>query len=125
MLVVEDEPRVCEMIERALRREHEVIAVSCGRAALDQVAGGTWFDVIISDVMMPNMTGVQLLETLLQVAPAQARRLVFLSGGVFTADTRARLDELGTIQLEKPISGHELRSAVRRVAAASAARNAA
>jgi CheY-like chemotaxis protein len=102
-----------------LRRDHEVVAVSCGRAALDQVGAGVWFDAIVSDVMMPNMTGIELLEALVHLDPEQAKRLIFLSGGVFTPETRARLDDLGTVQLEKPIAAKELRRAVMGVAASS------
>jgi PAS domain S-box-containing protein len=113
ILVVDDEPRVLEMLARVLRRDHDVVAAACGAAALEQVRGGATFDAIVSDVMMPNMTGLELLEELLQIAPAQARRMIFLSGGVFTAETRARLDELGAVQLEKPVSAQQLREAVR------------
>ncbi|MEO8552020.1 MAG: ATP-binding protein, partial [Kofleriaceae bacterium] len=116
VLVVDDEPMVRDMLARVLRRDHDVVTVSCGRAALDEITAGGWFDVVISDVMMPNMTGVDLLEELLRVAPTQARRLVFLSGGVFTAQTRERLEELGTLVLEKPTSPKDLRDAVTRVA---------
>jgi CheY-like chemotaxis protein/two-component sensor histidine kinase len=117
VLVVDDEPLVVDMLARLLRRDHEVVAVSCGRAALEQLGGGTWFDAIVSDVMMPNMTGIELLETLVRIDPEQAKRLIFLSGGVFTPETRARLDELGTLLLEKPVGMKELRCAVMGVAA--------
>ena len=116
VLVVDDEPRVAEMLQRVLRRDHEVVAVSCGRDALDQVQAGVWFDAIVTDVMMPNMTGLELLDELVQLAPEQAKRLILLSGGVFTAETRARLDEIGTLQLEKPTNSNELRRAVMTIA---------
>jgi PAS domain S-box-containing protein len=116
VMVVDDEPLVTEMLERVLRRDHEVVAVSCGRDALDKVNAGVWFDAIVSDVMMPNMTGLELLEALVELAPEQAKRLIFLSGGVFTQETRRRLAELGTLQLEKPINTKDLRRSVMSVA---------
>ena len=67
--------------------------------------------------MMPNMTGVELLEELLRSAPEQASRLFFISGGVFALETRARLDELGTRVLEKPVSRADLRAAIADVIA--------
>jgi PAS domain S-box-containing protein len=116
VLVVDDEPRVAEMLQRVLRRDHDVVAVSCGRSALEQVHAGAWFDAIVTDVMMPNMTGLELLDELVRIAPEQAKRLILLSGGVFTPETRARLDEIGTLQLDKPTNSNELRRAVMAIA---------
>ncbi|MEO8699557.1 MAG: two-component regulator propeller domain-containing protein [Kofleriaceae bacterium] len=116
VLVVDDEQLVADMLGRVLRRDHDVTVVTCGQAALDLIAGGAWFDAIVSDVMMPNMTGIELLEEIVKLAPVLARRVIFLSGGVFTPQTRARLDELGTLQLEKPVNSKDLRSWVNRVA---------
>lgn len=116
VMVVDDEPLVAEMLSRALRRDHQITVESCGRDALRRIADGARFDAIVSDVMMPNMTGIELLEELMRVAPDQARRLIFLSGGVFSAQTRVRLDELGAPQLAKPVDTNELRSCVLRVA---------
>ncbi|HET7501882.1 MAG TPA: ATP-binding protein [Kofleriaceae bacterium] len=116
VMVVDDEPMVVDMLARVLRRDHDVVTVSCGRAALEHITGGARFDAIVSDVMMPNMTGIELLDALVELDREQAKRLIFLSGGVFTPETRARLDELGTLQLEKPVSPRELRTAVMGVA---------
>ena len=66
--------------------------------------------------MMPNMTGIERIEPLQRMAPDRAHRLTFLSGGVFTAQTRERLDQIGAPQLEKPVSAQELRAWVVRVA---------
>jgi CheY-like chemotaxis protein len=84
--------------------------------AIDHIARGARFDAIVSDVMMPNMTGIELIEELQRMAPDQAQRLIFLSGGVFTAQTRERLDQIGAPQLEKPVRAQELRDWVVRVA---------
>ncbi|HEY6034795.1 MAG TPA: ATP-binding protein, partial [Kofleriaceae bacterium] len=121
VMVVDDDPQVAQMMGRLLRKEHDVTVASCGREALDHVEAGAWFDVIVSDVMMPNMTGLELLDELVRVAPVQARRLIFLSGGVFAPETRARLDELGTLQLEKPVDARELRAAIAQVIASAPA----
>jgi PAS domain S-box-containing protein len=116
VMLVDDEPLVAQTIERLLRRDYDITIALCGRDAIEHITQGTRFDAIVSDVMMPNMTGIELMEELRRVAPDQAERLIFLSGGAFTAQTRERLDQLGVLQLEKPISAKELRASILRIA---------
>ena len=115
VMLVDDEPLVANSIERLLRRDYEVTIARCGQDALDHITRGVRFDAIVSDVMMPNMTGIELLEELQRLAPDQAARLIFLSGGAFTAQTRERLDQLGAPQLEKPVTANELRACLIRI----------
>ncbi len=124
VMLVDDEPLVAHSIERLLRRDYDVTIACCGQEAIDHIARGVRFDAIVSDVMMPNMTGIELLEELQRIVPDQAQRLVFLSGGAFTAQTRERLDQLGAPQLEKPVTAKELRACLVRIVrdAGSAAR---
>ncbi len=88
----------------------------CGKDALALIAQGARFDAIVSDVMMPNMTGIELIEELQRIAPDQAQRVVLLSGGAFTAQTRERLAKLGAPQLAKPITAKQLRDCVLQIA---------
>jgi signal transduction histidine kinase/CheY-like chemotaxis protein len=117
VMLVDDEAQVAHTIERLLRRDYDITVMLCGRDAVDHIAAGARFDAIVSDVMMPNMTGIELTEELQRIAPDQARRLIFLSGGAFTAQARIRLDELGAPQLEKPVTAKELRACVSRIVA--------
>jgi CheY-like chemotaxis protein len=114
-MLVDDEPLVAQTIERLLRRDYDVTIARCGRDAIEHIARGVRFDAIVSDVMMPNMTGIELVEELRRVAPDQAQRLIFLSGGAFTAQTRERLDALGAPQLEKPVTAKELRACLSQI----------
>jgi CheY-like chemotaxis protein len=67
--------------------------------------------------MMPNMTGIELLDRLENLAPDQATRVIFLSGGVFTTQTQTRLETAGVPQLQKPVSSQELRACVAKLVA--------
>ncbi|HEX3765565.1 MAG TPA: ATP-binding protein, partial [Kofleriaceae bacterium] len=116
VMVVDDEPQVAQVVGRLLRRDYEVTIKECGQEALEHITRGARFDAIVCDVMMPNMTGIELVEELRRIAPDQARRLMFLSGGVFTADARERLERIGAPQLEKPVTAKQLREAVMRMA---------
>jgi PAS domain S-box-containing protein len=102
ILIVDDEPMVGRLVERALGREHQVTAVTSGRQALARIEAGERFDVILCDLMMPDMTGMDLHERLLAVAEEQARRIVFLTGGAFTQRAREFLQKTARPLLEKP-----------------------
>jgi PAS domain S-box-containing protein len=116
VMLVDDEPQVADTMARLLRRDYDVTVALCGREAIDRIVEGARFDAILSDVMMPNMTGIELVEELQRIAPDQARRLIFLSGGAFTAQARERLGQLGAPQLEKPVTAKQLRACVKQVA---------
>jgi len=118
VLLVDDEPLIAHTIERLLRRDYDTTIEENGRDALARIARGERFAAIVSDIMMPNMTGIELFEELQQVAPDQAARLIFLSGGAFTQQARDRLQGLGVIQLDKPVAAQQLRACIQRITSA-------
>jgi PAS domain S-box-containing protein len=118
VMVVDDEPRVADTIQRLLKRDYDITVALCGREAIEYIQNGARFDAIVSDVMMPNMTGIELLDELQRLAPEQAHRVIFLSGGAFTAQTRERLAHSGARQLEKPVTAKQLRACLAEITAA-------
>ena len=113
VLIVDDDDLVARALTRALR-DCEVAVALDGRSALARIAAGERFDVIVCDLMMPNMTGMDFHAALQSVAPEQVERMIFLSGGAVT--TRAR-EFAATIPnlllLEKPLDVQRLRDVVR------------
>jgi signal transduction histidine kinase len=103
ILVVDDEPMVATIVRRMLRDEHEVVIAHSGREAADRVQGGERFDLIICDLMMPQMTGMDLQAELAGIASDQAERMLFMTGGAFTPRARQFLDETRNPRIEKPI----------------------
>jgi PAS domain S-box-containing protein len=114
--IVDDDARVGRALQRALGRDHEAVVFTSAQDLLARIAAGERFDAIVSDVMMPTMTGIDLLEELQRVDPRQAARLMFITGGVFTEDIRQRLDELGPPRLDKPFVLDDLRQMIIRCA---------
>ena len=112
ILVVDDEPIIGQAIRRALRVEHEVKVVSRAREASALIAGGERFDVILCDLMMPEVTGMDLHAELTETAPEQARSIVFLTGGAFTPRARRFLDQVENQRVEKPFDMIHLRALV-------------
>jgi PAS domain S-box-containing protein len=112
VLVVDDEPMVGRVASRILANEHEVRTTTTARAALDWIAAGERFDVILCDLMMPVVTGMDFYEELRRLAPDQAERVIFLTGGAFTPRARTFLDEVPNPRLDKPFDPQGLRSLV-------------
>jgi PAS domain S-box-containing protein len=114
ILLVEDDALVARAVRRTLARDHDVACVETGRAALDAI-GREKFDLVISDLMMPEMTGMDLHAELSQSHPEIAKRMVFLSGGAFTDAAREFLRRVPNPQIEKPFDPQQLRDLLRRL----------
>jgi signal transduction histidine kinase len=113
ILVVDDEPLIGLAIRRILQRAHDVVTLTSAREARTRLLDGERFDVILCDLMMPEMSGMELHEELATRAPALAERVVFLTGGAFTSNARAFLSRVGNPRMEKPFSSEELNGMVR------------
>jgi CheY-like chemotaxis protein len=112
ILVVDDEEPVAAVIQRALSRDHEVQVLTSAAEAFRRVDGGERYDLILCDLMMPVMTGMELHAELSRAVPDQAERIVFLTGGAFTPRARLFLDQVPNPRLDKPFQIQALRSLV-------------
>ncbi|MBN9165901.1 MAG: hypothetical protein BGO98_24300 [Myxococcales bacterium 68-20] len=109
ILVVDDEPMVLNAVLRSLGNAHDVKAVLTAREALRHIEDGERYDVIVCDLMMPQMTGMELHEELSRLAPDQAERMIFMTGGAFTPRARTFLDSSSNQRVEKPFDSIHLR----------------
>jgi C4-dicarboxylate-specific signal transduction histidine kinase len=117
VLVVDDDALVVRSVARTLADRYEIVTASSAVEALAHVERGERFDALLCDLMMPQMTGMELHARLEERAPALARRMLFITGGAFT-DAAARFLAEGRACVEKPFEPEALRAAVERVAAA-------
>jgi len=101
VLVVDDEVEVGDAFVRLLGAAHDVVAVTGGAQALQQLRSSV-FDLIFCDLMMPDMTGVDLFRRLLREMPEVAERVVFMSGGTFGSGVEEFLASIGNERIEKP-----------------------
>jgi len=113
VLVIDDDPMVAAAVRRTLSGDHEVVTKNLTEEALELLRQGARFDVILCDVMMPNMTGVDFWRELERFAPKDTRRIVFLTGGAFATQARQFLDSVPNLHIDKPFVPDELRSIVR------------
>jgi len=119
VLVVDDEHTLLRVAERTLKKEFEVTLASHAREAVRLLEGGAHFDVVLCDLLMPEMTGIDLFGELQRRWPEVARRVVFVTGGVFTTDAASFLERSGQPQLDKPFSRETVRVAVGKLTATS------
>ena len=108
VLVIDDEPAICRALQRSLAHHHDVVAMTSAKEALSQIAEGRRFDVILTDLMMPDVTGMDMYEHLCRIAPDQAERMIFLTGGAFTMRAREFLDAVPNQRIEKPFEAAQV-----------------
>jgi two-component system NtrC family sensor kinase len=113
VLVVDDEEPVANLLARLLRElGHQPIVVSSGAEALERLAQEP-FDLILSDVKMPGMSGFELHQTIKHTNPELAARLVFVTGDMLSAATQARIAQSGNPYIAKPFAIERLETLVR------------
>jgi DNA-binding NtrC family response regulator len=115
VLVVDDEPRLAQSIARVLAKLHRVDVETSARAALARLLeGGATYDVILSDVNMPEMGGPDLYVEVQRCLPDVARRFVFMTGDPGDPPTRAFLDRVENVWMEKPLDIDSLHALIER-----------
>jgi PAS domain S-box-containing protein/excisionase family DNA binding protein len=113
ILIVDDDHLVATSLARGLSRSHDVTVVHTGKEALARLAAGPSYDVILCDLMMPEVSGMDLHQRLARDAPEVVRRIIFVTGGAFTPHTQQFLDTVPNLRLEKPMDPAALAALVR------------
>jgi len=113
VLIVDDEEPVGNLLARLLRDlGHQPIVVTSGDDALQAIAGSV-FDLVLSDVKMPGMSGFDLHQSIKQLDPELASRLIFVTGDTLSAATQARIAQSGNPYISKPFTIERLEGLVR------------
>ncbi len=113
VLVVDDEPMIGTSVRRSLGGEHDVTAVTSAHEALSLLTAGQRFDLILCDLMMPVMTGMDLYGEMQRGFADQAARTIFVTGGAFTPRAQEFLDHVDNPHIEKPFDLRQLRALVK------------
>jgi len=106
ILVVDDEPLVLRSLTRMLC-SYDVVPASSAREALD-LCGQRQFDVILCDMMMPGMDGVDFHQAVEGVRAGSAASIVFMTGGAFTDRAQRFLATVPNPWIEKPLTRERL-----------------
>jgi PAS domain S-box-containing protein len=119
LLLVDDEENMLRVMVRMLQSEFEVIALADPVDALRRFEAGERFDAVCCDLVMPKLSGLELLRRVQELDPAQAARFAFLSGGIQDEPTNTFLENVSNAFLEKPFHFEDLKLLLRRLVGAS------
>lgn len=114
VLAIDDDTMVLHSLRRILGRTHHIECEERAVAALARIQAGEEFDIILCDLMMPEMTGVAFCTALEAVSPLQAQRLVFLTGGAVNPEAHEFLEHSEHVRVDKPFDLAMLRALVAR-----------
>jgi len=118
-LVVEDEPSVLDFVVTLLGETGwRVDVASGGREGFESVRRNS-YDLIVSDMRMPDGDGEEFYRTVLRHDRKLARRFIFITGDTATNEAWSFLEGTETPLLEKPFSPHSFEDAVHRVLSAT------
>jgi PAS domain S-box-containing protein len=112
ILAVDDEQMVLNALKRTLGSEHELVLFNRAQAALTWLDTGEPWDLILCDLMMPEMTGMEFHAEVSRRMPERAGRIIFVTGGAFTAGAREFLSHITNIRVEKPFDPVALRQLI-------------
>ncbi|HYO94831.1 MAG TPA: response regulator [Polyangiaceae bacterium] len=110
ILVIDDDPVVTRMLCRVLSN-HTVLVAHSGSDAIALLERRS-FDLILCDLTMPGMSGMEFYEAVRSISASLAKRVVFMTGGAFTAESHEFLSQLPNSWLEKPFDLGMLRDLV-------------
>ncbi len=108
VLVVDDEPHIAEAVTAFLVQQHFAVTSANGAEAALALLDQAQFDIVLSDVRMPGMDGVEFHEAACRRHPRYKQRFFFMSGYLMHPRTKAFLTSTGLPCLEKPFSFDEL-----------------
>lgn len=117
VLVIDDEPYVAHALALCLSEENDVTTLLDAATALASIDAGARFDVILCDLMMPGISGIEFHAALTASHPDLVGRIVFITGGAVTGRAREFLARVSNGCIDKPPDPASLRAIVRQAVA--------
>jgi DNA-binding NtrC family response regulator len=113
VLVVDDDPGVGKALRLMLEDDHDVSSLTSPREALRLLFADPSFDIVFCDLMMSELSGVDLYQALYLNRPGYERRLVFMTGGAFMPNEARFVAQVKSPIIEKPFDMRRVQSLVR------------
>jgi PAS domain S-box-containing protein len=123
ILVVDDDELARSTLMRLLSRDHDVRVASSGVAAKALLEANAPFDLVLCDVIMPEVSGIELHEWVRARHPEWLDRIVFMTGGASNEAVASFLAAVPNTRIDKPFDARSLRELVAERAVRPAARS--
>lgn len=115
ILLVEDDSSILKLLEFILKKEYKLILAENGEIAYDKLISGTKPDFIISDIMMPGLTGLELKEKINLDPNLKQIPFIFLTA-LNEASAKEQMKNLGAVgYLVKPIRPSDLKDKIKNM----------
>jgi DNA-binding response OmpR family regulator len=108
ILVVEDEPSIGNMCQRVLTREGFEVDIAANASLARDMIDKKEYHVYLVDIRTPQMSGVELYQSLQDKHPQAANRVIFTTGSLIGEETQAFIRQSGRPFLPKPFTPGEL-----------------
>lgn len=116
ILIVDDEPSLLKTLRRILETQHSVTGAGSGQAALELLSYDLdRFDIIITDLNMPDVSGIDIYRFLESKNRGLEHRLIFMTAGASTPDNQTFLSQIKNACIEKPFRREELLKLIEHV----------
>jgi CheY-like chemotaxis protein/two-component sensor histidine kinase len=116
LLLIDDDVTLLKSIARSFAR-HDVTACHSADDALALLRANERFDAIVCDLMMPGLTGMGLHHEVAALRPELLDRMMFMTGGAFTPEAQAFLDDPKVKWIEKPFPAKDIQARVQELVA--------
>jgi CheY-like chemotaxis protein len=114
VLLIDDEAHLGVTLRLGLRDQAEVVAAQSGTDAVRMLLADDGYDLILCDVMMPDITGMDVFDQVCTARPALRGRFVFMTGGAVTERARKFLEQVPDRRLDKPFRLEQVEALLRR-----------
>ena len=115
ILLVDDEPLVQELLTNILSEEgHEIEIIDNGNDARERL-GGEDYDVILLDVKIPGISGIELFRHIQKETPSLTEKVIFITGDIMDKDTMDFLSKTGVSYNTKPFDIERLMKDINRI----------
>jgi len=116
VLAIDDEALLLKAYRRMLGDAHELTTALGGTEAMRLFERDTAFDVVLCDLQMPEMSGMEVHAAVRERYPALADRFIFVTGGAFSSDARKFLEEAVSAVIQKPFRVEDMMALIDRTA---------